>query len=319
KAERFLFSTEGPADPGAFYFYDRAQNKLMEFVRRAPWIDAQQTHATLPYSYVREDGIRISGLVTVPQQPRIKPIPMVVLCPDVPWQRVRPDFQAEVQALADMGFVVVQINGRGAWGLGRQQREAITGGYDLVQVDDIVTTITNLEKAFAVNLRRVALLGRGHGGFIALRALQEHPDKFRCAVALDAPIDLADWLAEQRWAEEDVRPQLTRAWLGDADRLKAAPLARAPGKLTKPALLLSYPGPEGEPRRSLYLAARSFAGKVRRQGGTAEFGDLHLDYMRGLPGARAEVFDRIEAFLNTHVYDYTVKMRDLQILPDKKP
>ena len=135
--DRVLLGTEGPADPGAFYIYDRVQNKLMEFVRRAPWIEANLTNTTLPFAYTRDDGARISGLITMPSQPRIKPTPVVMICPDAPWQRVRPDFQPEVQALADMGFVVVQFNGRGAWGMGRRQRQAITAGYDLVQVDEL--------------------------------------------------------------------------------------------------------------------------------------------------------------------------------------
>jgi dipeptidyl aminopeptidase/acylaminoacyl peptidase len=286
----------------------------MEFVRRAPWIDANHVHTTLAYSFTAPDGARLSGLVTVPQQPRIKPIPMVIICPDVPWQRVRPDFQTEVQALADMGFVVVQFNGRGAWGLGLRHRQAITAGYDLVQVEDIATTVDNLQKLFAVNPRRVALLGRGHGAFIALRALQEHPAKFRCAIAIETPVNLSDWLEEQRWTDDDIRPHLTRAWLGDAARLKAEPLARAPEKITRPVLFLHYPGEPGEPRRTNYVTARGFAGKVRRDGVSAEFVDLHVDYLRGLPAARAEVFDRIEAFLNMHVYDFKVKLKELHVI-----
>jgi alpha-beta hydrolase superfamily lysophospholipase len=311
---RFLLATQGPADPGAFFVFDRAKNKLMEFVRRAPWVDANHIHVTLPFAYATKDGARVSGLVTVPRQPHLKPIPMVVLCPDLPWQRVRSDFQTEVQALADMGFVVVQLNGRGAWGLGLKQRSSLTTGYDLVQIDDIITTIAGLEQLFKVNPKRVALLGRGHGGFIALRALQDHPDKFRCAIALNAPIDLADWLAVQRWSSDDVQPHLTRAWLGDQARLKADPLKSHPEALTKPVMMLNYPGPDGAPRRTDYAQARSFAGKVRNKGTTVEFADLTTDYMNGLPAARAAVFDRIEEFLNVNVYDFKVELKEMKII-----
>ena len=312
--KRFIVSTEGPADPGAFFVFDREKTRLSEFVRRAPWIDANHTHVTLPFSYATSDGARISGLVTVPQQPRLKPIPMVVLCPDLPWQRVRSGFQSEVQALADMGFVVVQLNGRGAWGLGLKQRQSLTAGYDLVQVEDIANTITNLQKLFNVNAKRVALMGRGHGGFIALRALQTYPDKFRCAIALDAPVNLGDWLAEQKWTDDDVQPQLTRVWLGDATRLKAAPLTSHPETLTKPILMLNYPGLDGAPRRSSYVAARHFAGEVRDHSPKVDFGDLSTDYVNGLPAARAAVFDQIEAFLNLNVYDFNVKLDELKVI-----
>lgn len=305
---RFLFTTQGPGDPGAFFIYDAKGGRLSEFVRRAPWVEENRTLITLPFSYKATDGARISGLVTVPNKPRLKPIPMVVLCPDLPWQRVRSSFQTDVQALADMGFVVVQLNGRGAWGLGVQQRQSLTKGYDLVQVDDIITTLANLEKIFQVNPRRVAVMGRGHGGFIALRAVQDHPDKFRCAIAIDAPVDLKAWLEEQRWSTDDPQTMLRRAWLGDDARLAAKPLTSAPEKITKPILMLNYPGLEGEMRTGVYARARQFAGAVRKQGVVADFADLRTDYIRGLPGARSEVFEQIEGFLNQHVYTYNVKI-----------
>ncbi len=317
-ARRFLVTTEGPADPGAFYVYERDTKKLMEFVRRAPWVDANHAHTTIPFGFALQDGTRLTGFITAPSQPRMKPIPMIVLCPEEPWARVTPAFQRDVHALAGMGFAVVQFNGRGAWGLGRKQREALIAGYDLVQIEDLATVVTAISQRFQVNPKRVALMGRGHGGFIALRAVQAFPELFRCAVALEPPVDVGDWLAQQRWNDDDVQPQLTRSWLGDEARLKAAPLTREPEKITKPILVLSYPGPDGAPRRPLYLAARRFAGAVAGHGVTAEFTDLHQDYVQGLPAARAEVFDRIEAFLNEHIYDYKVKMGDLQILPDKK-
>ena len=157
-------------------------------------------------------------------------------------------------------------------------------------------------------------MGRGHGGFIALRAVQAYPDKFRCAVALDAQVNLGDWLAEQKWGDDDILPHLTRAWLGDKPRLAAAPLVSHPEAITKPILMLNYPGLDGEPRRENYIAAKNFAGKVRQHGAEVTFNDLQTDYMNGLPSARAAVFDEIEGFLNTHVYNYKVKINDLKVI-----
>ena len=78
--------------------------------------------------------------------------------------------------------------------------------------------------------------------------------------------------------------------------------------------MLNYPGLDGEMRGTNYLAARRFAEKVREQGATVDFDALRTDYMHGLPAARAEVFDRIEEFLNTHVYDFNVKLHDLKVI-----
>ncbi len=310
---RFVVATQGPADAGGFYVFDREKSRLSEFARRAPWLDAAHTFATLPFGFVRADGLRITGLVTVPAQPRIKPIPVVVVCPDSPWQRVRSDFRPEIHALTDMGFAVVQFNGRGAWGLGLKHRDALKPGYDVAQVEDILGTLDELEKRFQINRDRVALFGRGHGGFIALRALQDHPERFRCAVALDAPVNLADWLKESYWTKRAALPQLQIGAFGDAARLAAAPLEAHPEKITKPILLLSYPGPDGELRSGPYLAARAFAHATRK---TAEvtFGDLSMDYARGLPQARAAVFGQVEEFLNLHIYSYKVRPSEIRSL-----
>lgn len=308
---RFVVATQGPANAGVFYVFDRETNRLSEFARRAPWLDATRTFATLPFGYTRADGIRITGLITVPSQPRLKPIPVVVVCPDVPWQHVRSDFRSEIHALTDMGFAVVQTNGRGAWGLGVQHREALKQGYDLVQIEDIVTTLDELNKRFEVNLDRVALFGRGHGGFIALRALQDYPTRFRCAVALDAPINLADWLKENYWTQGAALPQLQKPAFGNDERLSLAPLAKHPEKIIKPILLLSYPGPDGAPRGGQYLAARAFAYAARKTADVS-FEDLPMDYARGLPGARSDAFAKIEEFLNLHIYSYQVKPGELR-------
>lgn len=308
---RFIVATQGPADAGAFYVYDREKNRLSQFARRAPWLDAKNTFATLPFFFNRPDGARVTGLVTVPSTPRVKPYPMVIVCPDTPWQRVSSSFRTEIHALASMGFAVVQINGRGAWGLGRQHRAALHPGYDLTQIEDILTAIDELEQRFQVNPKRVALFGRGHGGFIALRALQDHPDRFRCAVAIDAPIDLRGWLREQYWSEGAAFPQLVRSAFGDDARLDAAPLKRRPELIKKPILLLSFPGREGEQRRAQYLSARAFAAAAEANT-EVDFADLPTDYARGLPRARAGSFAKVEEFLNLHIYSYKVQPGELR-------
>ncbi len=316
---RLLVLATAPGDAGAYYIFDRNNARLAEFARRAPWIDAKATHRTYPIAFKTANNLPLTGLLTVPNHPRLTPMPVIVLCPDMPWERVRPDFSNRVQALAEMGFVVVQINGRGAWGFGLKHREALSIGYDLVQVEDLIAALDYLGANFKVDPKRVAIMGDLHGGFIALRALQLHPERFRCAVAVNAPVDLAAWLEEQRWTEGAAGPALTRSALGDAARLKEAPLARHPELIKRPVLMLHYPGADGAPRASTYLAARNLAEAVRRRATDTEFVDLSTDYMRGYPQAQSDAFQQIENFLNVTVYDYKVKMGDAQVQPDNPP
>lgn len=311
-SQRFVALIYGPADAGAIYVFDRPTNRLLEFARRAPWIDAGHSHATLTFSFPNADGTALSGLLTLPRAPKLLPTPLIVFCPAAPWQRVRPDYQTEIQALADMGFAVAQINARGAWGFGRRHRDSIRAGYDQVQVADMVTAVAKLIERFKVDPKRVAVAGIDHGGFIALRALQDHPQIFRCGVVINAPTDLAGWLSELYWANDDVQSALTRGWFGSPERLAAQPLLKGEKVPAKPVLFLHYPGPEGGTRLRTYLDARTYAARLRRAGTDVEFVELPTDYMRALPAARANAFGEIEGFLNDHIYDFSVKPGQLR-------
>lgn len=78
--------------------------------------------------------------------------------------------------------------------------------------------------------------------------------------------------------------------------------------------MLNYPGPRVGERRTAYSAALRFSKQVQDRGAKLEFGDLRTDYMNGLPVGRAAVFDRIEEFLNLHIYDFSVKVHETQVI-----
>jgi pimeloyl-ACP methyl ester carboxylesterase len=313
---RFLLLVRGVTDPGAFCVFDAATGKLAEFVRRAPWLPADRTARTHGFSLATAAGERLSGIVTAPRDARIKPVPVIVICPSMPWERVPVDYEVDTDAIAAMGFAVVQFNGRGAWGFGTKHRHALKDGYDEAQVADILAVLDHVSERFAVNPKRVGLLGRNHGGFIALRAVQMHPDRFRCAVAIEAPVDLASWIAETRWTSGASGPALTRGFLGDDARIKSAPLLENAEGITKPVFLLDYRGPAGGPMRTGFTKARGLAASVKRHGTQAEFYELDEDYTRGLPKARAAAFREIEGFLNATIYDYGVKAGEPEVIED---
>ncbi|HYC70390.1 MAG TPA: prolyl oligopeptidase family serine peptidase [Opitutaceae bacterium] len=223
-------------------------------------------------------------------------------------------FQPEVQALAEMGFAIVQMDPPGAWGRGVRRRESIRAGYDEAQVEEIGRIVDELARSFAIDPRRVALLGTGHGGYVALRALATEPGRFRCAVALEPPVDLARAAAGETDARA-VASHLVRSYYGPREALAARPLRAVADRITQPVLVLSYPGPDGAPRRESFVAARGFAQAVRRPGVEARFLELSKEFAAGLPGAKAATYQEIESFLNSHLYDFTVKVGTPTVSP----
>ena len=136
------------------------------------------------------------------------------------------------QWLADQGFAVVVIDGRGTPGRGPEWEYAVH--HDLAtpvladQVDGLLA-LAAIESA--LDLTRVGIRGWSFGGYLAALAVMDRPDVFHAAVA-GAPVT--------EWRLYDTA--YTERYLGnpnddDAPYERTSLLTRAP-KLTRPLLLI---------------------------------------------------------------------------------
>ena len=224
------------------------------------------------------------------------------------------DLLLRLQALSEMGLAVLQMTGRGAFGFGVKQREALKPGYEENQIEDMLSALNYLQKYLPLNFKRVIVMGSDWGGFVALRAVQLHPERFRCAVTLNPIVDPGEWLASSDWTGGSPGPALTRASYGDAARFKAALLLRRPEAVKNPVMVLSHPGLPGTPLTSKYLVAKRFASALRTNGVTAEFADLSDDFVHGYPRASGEVYARIQQFLNDALFTFEVKVGETKVV-----
>jgi|GEM_PF-2957334 len=193
---RYLALVSGPTDPGRYYVYTPASEDLILCARRSPWIASANVCATAAFDFAAPDGTPLTGTVTPAHNARIHPPPLVVLCPDGPGLRPPADFDRDAQAYAGMGFTVLRVNYRGTGGLGLRHLGAIRAGIDQVPLADILAAIDAAGARTPIDPKRIAVVGEGLGGYLALRAVQLHPERFRCAVAICAPVDLGQWVHE---------------------------------------------------------------------------------------------------------------------------
>ena len=68
---RFLLRVSRPEDPGRYFIYDRPNDRLVQFMRRTPWLEATSLNPGASFSFSTPAGIRLSGYVTLPRAPRI--------------------------------------------------------------------------------------------------------------------------------------------------------------------------------------------------------------------------------------------------------
>jgi pimeloyl-ACP methyl ester carboxylesterase len=190
---RFVVDVEGHTSPGRYFVYDRVAGTFLEIARLAPGEPADTFSPSQAFAFAAGDGTEVTGYLTLPLAPRISPPALVVILPDLPFERSGPGFNPDAQALASMGIAVLEVNPRGSPGAGVSFREAIRGGFDRIPLSDALAAVGWAEGRFPVDKTRVAVFGRGYGGYLALRAMQLFPDRFKAAVAIGAPTDLAEW------------------------------------------------------------------------------------------------------------------------------
>ncbi|MBI4621629.1 MAG: S9 family peptidase [Verrucomicrobia bacterium] len=323
KRENILVHLAGENDPGAFMIFRRAEAKLQERARCAPELTPEVLNRSLPFSFDASAGRRLSGVVTYPRSPRLTPPPVLIYFHDGPWGRDVPGFNRGAQALATMGFAVVQVNYRGSGGFGLQHLAGTKTDFDRAAVDDALAALDFLAGQMPLSRRLVAALGTGYGGYLALRAVQLHPEKLRAAVALNAPTDLPVWINQQPEASTEVslpapdsfRTAVRRALFGtQSAQLKAmSPLTHA-ATVKAPVLLIH--GAKDQivpPTHSLRMR-----NALQKAGATVSHLELPSEgHANWRPNTSTRVFREIEMFLNEHIYNYAVRTGEPTVVPEK--
>ena len=120
------------------------------------------------------------------------------------------------QALAELGFIVVSIDGRGTPGRSKRFHDAYYGqmGRDNT-LPDQVAAMQNLAKRHAwIDIDRAAMWGHSGGGFIAADAMFRYPDFFKVGIAESGNHDQRNY--EDDWGER-YQGLLVRGPNGGAD------------------------------------------------------------------------------------------------------
>jgi dipeptidyl-peptidase-4 len=104
------------------------------------------------------------------------------------------DAYLDEQWLADQGFIIVKIDGRGTPGRGREWERATSKNFIDKPLDDQIEALTALGKDHPeMDLSRVGITGWSFGGYFTAMATMRRPDVFKCGVAGAPVADFADY------------------------------------------------------------------------------------------------------------------------------
>jgi dipeptidyl-peptidase-4 len=144
----------------------------------------------------------------------------------------QPDRYMIDQWMANRGYVVVAIDGRGTQGHGREWERAIRGNLIDVALADQIEGLQALAKQEpAMDLKRVGVVGWSFGGYFSAMAISRRPDIFRCGV-VGAPV--VTW--------ENYDTHYTERYLGlpseNAEGYRASSVLTYASELRQPLLLI---------------------------------------------------------------------------------
>lgn len=191
--EKIVFSVAATGQAPGYFLFDTQTGGIGLIA----WHNGALKNARLnPVSTVRYaagDGQQIEAVVTMPRHRKdAKNLPLVVLPHGGPWARDDADWDSYqwAQALAELGYVVLQPNFRGSTGYGMTWEKAAEGNWGYRMQDDLNDGVAFLAAKGAIDPKRVCIMGWSYGGYAAARAAQRDAATYRCAIAGAAPVNM---------------------------------------------------------------------------------------------------------------------------------
>jgi len=245
--KKALVSVRGAGTRPDFFLLNTETPELAFIASATPWIDPTQMATVEPISFKARDGLEIHGYMTLPNDHEEgKPIPFVVWVHGGPHgPRDSWSFDPFVQAFANNGFGVLQVNYRGSGGYGIEFEEmGYREWYGKMQDDVTDGTLWAMEQGFA-DRERTCIAGASYGGFATLGGITKEPDLYACAWAFIGVYDLPLMKEEGNIPSfEAGRRYLDRVLGTDAEELIARSPSTHVAKIKTP-LFLSH-GAEDE-------------------------------------------------------------------------
>ncbi|MEQ1688860.1 MAG: alpha/beta fold hydrolase, partial [Sphingopyxis sp.] len=234
----FVVYVAAPNRAGAYYLYDTTTGRTSLIGQQWAHIGDTEMNPVSAFRYTASDGVSIEAILTMPRhRQQTRGLPMVILTHGGPFgPRDTASYDGWSQALAEMGYVVVQPNYRGSGGYGREFiRLGRNNGFGLRMQDDLDDVITHMTSQGTVDPNRVCMMGWSYGGYASARAAQRNPEKYRCAIAGAGVYDLP---MMRDWDATHLGSFSSNYLAGAADELSAVSPARHTDSRWAPILIV---------------------------------------------------------------------------------
>jgi dipeptidyl aminopeptidase/acylaminoacyl peptidase len=209
---KLAFSYESAHSPSDVYVYDVAQGTVQRWtgseigpIDPASLAAAQLIH----YPTWDRSGLSrrtLSAYVYLPRGPSPCPVLIDLSGGEGLHSQSRPDWTPFVQFVVnDLGYAVIEPNVRGSSGYGKAFRALDGGKLRDDAVRDVGALLVWMGLQPGLDSHRVAIMGRGYGGFLALASLATYGDHLRGAIDVAGIANLVDFVGNSPAGERAER------------------------------------------------------------------------------------------------------------------
>ena len=97
-------------------------------------------------------------------------------------------YDSILRLLQKNNVIILKLDYRGSFGIGRNYSEQITGSVGKGDIEDVMETISYAKKQY--NISDVYLAGNSYGGYMSLKAIVDHPEAFKGVFSING---VTDW------------------------------------------------------------------------------------------------------------------------------
>lgn len=189
-ADESLLLIEGTSDviPEMYFLLDRKSGRMRSLGGARSGLVPERLPRSRFFVFQSRDGQKLSGRIILPEVATGKPGLIVSAGYDLT-QRATAVYQPFMQLWASRGYAVLEVNHRGVEGFGQAFAKAGEMKIATAMADDLADAARHAIAEGWVNPRRVAIVGQGNGGVLALHTLVRHQDLFGAWLNLATPMD----------------------------------------------------------------------------------------------------------------------------------